>query len=256
MPLDDLVKSAIATALAGGRVALAHFRDPNLQVETKADGTPVTEGDLRAEEAALSVLRGLHPGHAILTEETGERAGDPGHRWTLDPIDGTRSYCRGLCAWATLVGLVVDGEPTVGAVYAPALDQLAVAWRGGGAWLNGQPIRVSDRARVEDAVLSIGSLDLLPGLPWGERAFRLMGRAFACRGFSDAIAHLEVARGHADAMIDPRGKPWDFAPIAILIREAGGRFTSLSGDPGFDQGDALVSNGALHDELLRALAAG
>jgi histidinol-phosphatase len=172
-------------------------------------------------------------------------------RWT-----GTRSYCRGIAAWATLVGLAVDGEPVVGVIYAAALDQLAVAWKGGGAWLNGRPIRVSSRAKVEEATLSIGSLDLLPGLPWGERAFQLMGRAFACRGFSDAIGHIEVARGAVDAMIDPRGKSWDFAPVAVLIREAGGRFSSLSGDERFDRGNALVSNGPLHAEILSALDAG
>jgi histidinol-phosphatase len=170
-------------------------------------------------------------------------------------VDGTRSYCRGIAAWTTLVGLAVDGEPVVGAIYAPALDQLAVAWKGGGAWLNGRPVHVSGRSTIEEATLSIGSLDLLPGLPWGERAFRLMGRAFACRGFSDAIGHIEVARGAVDAMIDPRGKSWDFAPVAILIREAGGRFSSLTGEAGFDRGSALVSNGPLHDEILKSLAA-
>ena len=254
--LDEWVRSAIEAAVAGGHEALARFRSPDLATRTKADGSPVTDGDLAAEAAILRILRERHPTHAILTEESGELAGDLGHRWYIDPVDGTRSYCRGLAAWTTLVGLTLDGEPSVGVVYAPALDQLAVAWRGGGAWLNGRPIHASRRARLDEAVLSIGSLDLLPDLPWGERAFKLMGRAFACRGFSNAIGHIEVARGTVDAMIDPRGKPWDFAPIAILIREAGGRFTSLSGSDRFDAGDALVSNGPLHDEILAALSAG
>jgi histidinol-phosphatase len=256
MSFEELSRTAIEAALAGGREALASFRDPGLQTKTKADGSPVTNGDMAAEAAALSVLRARHPGHSVLTEESGDLPGDPGHRWYLDPVDGTRSYCRGISAWATLVALAIDGEPVVGAIYAPALDQLAVAWKGGGAWLNGRPIHVSDRAKLEEATLSIGSLDLLPGLPWGERAFQLMGRAFACRGFSDAIGHIEVARGAVDAMIDPRGKPWDFAPVAILLREAGGSFSSLSGDARFDQGNALVSNALLHGEILKALDAG
>ncbi len=254
MSFEDLSRVAIEAALAGGREALSYFRDPALATRLKADGSPVTNGDLEAEQAALAVLRSRRPGDAVVTEESGDIAGDPRYRWYLDPVDGTRSYCRGIAAWSTLVGLAVDGEPAVGAIYAPALDQLAVAWKGGGAWLNGRPIHVSARARVAEATLSIGSLDLLPGLPWGERAFQLMGRAFACRGFSDAIGHIEVARGAVDAMIDPRGKPWDFAPVAVLIREAGGRFTSLGGDPSFTAGNALVSNGLLHDEILAALA--
>lgn len=253
---EELSRIAIETALAGGREALAHFRDPCLATRTKDDGSPVTEGDLAAEKAALAVLRKLRPDDLVLTEESGTLPGDPRRRWTLDPVDGTRSYCRGIAAWATLVACVESGEPVAGAIYAPALDQLAVAWKGGGAWLDGRPIHVSERARVEEATLSIGSLDLLPSLPWGERAFQLMGRAFACRGFSDAIGHIEVARGAVDAMIDPRGKPWDFAPVAILIREAGGRFTSLSGEPTFEGGNALVSNGRLHGEILAELEAG
>ncbi|MHB1844219.1 MAG: inositol monophosphatase family protein [Deltaproteobacteria bacterium] len=251
--MDELVRTAIEAALAGGREALARFRGPDLGTRPKADGSPVTEGDLASEAAALRVLRARHPGHAILTEESGELPGDAAHRWYLDPVDGTRSYCRGIRSWATLVALAIDGEPEVGVIYAPALDQLAVAWKGGGAGLNGSPIRVSERATLAEATLSIGSLDLLPGLPWGERAFHLMSQAFACRGFSDAIGHIEVARGAVDGMIDPRGKSWDFAPVAILLREAGGRFSSLSGGTGFDEGNALVSNGRLHDALLAAL---
>ncbi len=252
--MEEFVRAAIDAALAGGREALARFRGPDLGTRAKEDGSPVTEGDLASEAAALKVLRGHYPEHAIVSEESGALPGDQGHRWYLDPVDGTRSYCRGIRAWATLVGLVVDEEPVVGVIHAPALDQLAVAWKGGGAWLNGTPIQVSERATLSEATLSIGSLDLLPGLPWGERAFQLMSRAFACRGFSDAIGHIEVARGSVDAMVDPRGKPWDFAPVAVLIREAGGRFTSLAGEDGFDRGDALVSNGRLHDEILAALA--
>ena len=161
---------------------------------------------------------------------------------------------RGVASWATLVGLVIDGEPAVGAIYAPAIDQLAVAWKNGGAWLNGRPIHVSVRERLEEATISIGSLDLLPKVPWGERAFALMGKVYACRGFADAVGHIEVARGHIDAMIDPRGKSWDFAPVAILTREAGGTFSSLTGKPGIAEGSALVSNGKIHQAILKELA--
>ncbi len=253
--LEPLVRIAIEAALAGGRAALAHFRDPALQAETKADGSPVTAGDKASEEAILAVIQKQRPADRIVTEESGEYRGDQGHSWYVDPVDGTRSYARGVASWATLVALALDGEPAVGVIHAPALGQLAVAWTGGGAWLDGRPIRVSVRRSLAEATLSIGSLDLLPRSPWGERAFQLMGRAFACRGFADAIGHIEVARGHIEAMIDPRGKTWDFAPVAVITREAGGRFTSLAGTPGFDEGDALVSNGRVHQEILEALDA-
>jgi histidinol-phosphatase len=252
--LHPLVRVAIEAALAGGQAALRHFRHPDLSSQAKADGSPVSEGDRASEAAILSCLKAARPKDSILTEETGQYPGDAGHAWFVDPVDGTRSFVRGVASWSTLVGLVIDGEPAVGAIYAPALDQLAVAWKGGGAWLNGRPIGVSVRDRLEEATISIGSLDLLPKVPWGERAFQLMGKVFACRGFSDAVGHIEVARGHIDAMIDPRGKIWDFAPVAVLIREAGGEFTSLSGKPGIGEGSALVSNGRIHRALLRELA--
>jgi len=253
--LAPLVRTAIDAALAGGQTALKTFRDPTLASELKPDGSPVTSGDRASEAAILNVLRKQRPADSIVTEESGDYAGDQAHRWYVDPVDGTRSYVRGVGSWATLVALAIDGTPAVGVIYAPALDQLAVASTGGGAWLNGRPITVSLRRTIEEATLSIGSLDLLPKSAWGERAFRLMGRCFACRGFSDAVGHIEVARGHIEAMIDPRGKSWDFAPVAVLIREAGGMFTSLAGTPGFEEGDALVSNGRVHQAILEALNA-
>lgn len=253
--LNPLVRIAIAAAQAGGHAALARFRDPTLQTEIKPDGSPVTAGDRAAEEAILAVLQKARPADRIITEESGEYQGDAGHCWYVDPVDGTRSYSRGVASWSTLICLAIDGEPAVGVIHAPALKQLAVAWTGGGAWLDGHPIHVSVRRTIEEATLSIGSLDLLPHSPWGDRAFRLMGRAFACRGFSDAIGHIEVARGHIEAMIDPRGKTWDFAPVAVITREAGGMFTSLDGKPGFAEGDALVSNGRVHQAILDALDA-
>ncbi len=203
---EELSRVAIEAALAGGREALARFRDPGLAAHTKADGSPVTEGDLAAEKAALAILKARRPDDLILSEESGELPGDPRRRWTLDPVDGTRSYCRGIASWATLVACIEDGEPVAGAIHAPALDQLAVAWKGGGAWLNGRPIHVSDRARIDEATLSIGSLDLLPSLPWGERAFQLMGRAFACRGGGDPDPRGGRPLRHAQRRADVRGR--------------------------------------------------
>jgi histidinol-phosphatase len=252
---SPLVRVAIEAALAGGQAALGHFRHPELTSQAKEDGSPVSQGDRASEAAIVAALQKARPHDSILTEESGQYAGDSGHAWFVDPVDGTRSFVRGVASWATLVGLAIDGQPSVGVIYAPAIDQLAVAWTGGGAWLNGRPIRVSVRDRLEEATISIGSLDLLPKTSWGERAFRLMGKVYACRGFSDAIGHIEVARGHIDAMIDPRGKVWDFAPVAVLIREAGGEFSSLTGKPGIAEGDALVSNGKIHRALLRELSA-
>ena len=251
--LAPYVRAAIEAATAGGARAMRHFDDPELVVETKSDSTPVTRADRESEAAVLSTLARAFPSHKIVSEESGLKDGDAAFTWYVDPVDGTRAFTRGLPGWATLVALVHEGRPSVGVVYGPACDTLAVAWRGGGAWVNGRPARVSRTAELSKATVAFGSLDLLSSTRWKERALPLMARCFSARGISDAFAHVLVAQGKLDAMVEPRVNAWDVAPLGILVEEAGGRATDLAGAPRLDGGDWLSSNGALHDELLGAL---
>nr|MDQ4030573.1 histidinol-phosphatase [Actinomycetota bacterium] len=176
----------------------------------------------------------------------GEEEGGPepgGRRWILDPIDGTKNYSRGIPAWFTLIALEVDGEIEVGVASAPALGRRWWAVRGDGAFADGDPLRVSRIAHLEEAAVSTT-----------HSVRHVAERAWHRQQFSDAWAHLLVAEGSLDAAVDPVLHPWDIAALKLIVEEAGGRATDLAGVPGIDRGSLVSSNGLLHAELLRVLA--
>jgi histidinol-phosphatase len=229
---------ALELADLAASLALPRFRARDLHVETKPDLTPVTETDRAVEQA----LREALDGEAVLGEEEGG-PGPGGRRWIVDPIDGTKNYARGIPAWFTLIALEVDGEVEVGVAAAPALGRRWWAVRGEGAFADGDPIRVSQIGRMEEAAVST------------THAVRdVAEHAWHRQQFSDAWAHLLVAEGSLDAAIDPVLHPWDIAPLKVIVEEAGGRATDLSGVAGLDRGSLVSSNGLLHAELLRLLA--
>ena len=237
---------ALELADAADAIALGRFRAHDLLVETKPDLTPVTEADRAVEERLLSLLERARPGDAVLGEELGTR-GEGRRRWIVDPIDGTRNYSRGIPVWATLLALEEDGELRLGVVSAPALGRRWWAERGGGAFADGDPVRVSAVGRMEDAVLSlqleVGAADLIE-------------RSWHARGFGDFWSHMLVAEGAVDGAIDALGvKLWDMAPVQVIVEEAGGRFSDAEGRPRPDGGAGITSNGLLHEDLLTALRA-
>lgn len=222
-------------------LALERFREQDLVVETKADLTPVTEADRDVEAAIVERLARQRPGDGVLGEEHGVRPGGR-RRWIVDPIDGTRNYARGILVWATLVALEEDGEITLGVVSAPALARRWWAERGGGAFADGDPIRVSAVDRIEDAVLCL-QLEAAP--------LELVERCWHARSFGDFWAHMLVAEGSVDGAVDAVGVSlWDMAAVQVIVEEAGGRFSDLSGAARPDGRGGVSSNGLLHDELL------
>ena len=233
-------------------ITLARFRDADLAVETKPDLTPVSEADTAVERAVRERLGRERPDEPVFGEEEGGEAAAP-VRWILDPIDGTKSYVRGVPVFATLIALERDGEAVVGLASAPALGRRWWAVRGEGAFADGEPIRVSRVARLEDALVAYTSA----------RAFRERGlgfdavvdRAWAARGFPDFWQHVLVAEGAVDAACEAAVALWDVAAIQVIVEEAGGRFTDLRGRRTPAGGDCLTSNGRLHDEVLALLGA-
>jgi len=226
---------------AADAISLARFRAADLVVETKPDLTPVTEADRAVETAVRELLARERPGDAILGEEHGA-TGEARRRWIVDPIDGTRNYSRGIPVWATLIALEEDGELRLGLVSAPALDRRWWAERGEGALADGKPIRVSQVARVEDAVLSFALEQELPPLAH---------RCWHPRAYGDFWAHMLVAEGTVDGAVDALGVAvWDLAAIRPIVEEAGGTFTDREGVARIDGGSAVSSNGLLHDALL------
>jgi len=245
---------------------MARFRATDLVVETKPDTTPVTEADRAVEEMLRTRLAATRPADAILGEEFGsldraagadgaDGAGNGGaRRWIVDPIDGTMGYARGLPVWATLLALVEDGIVTTGVVSAPALDVRWWAARGEGAWRDGARVSVSRVHAIEDAQLSYSSVKYFEQEGIGDEFLALARRCWRSRAFGDFWSHMLVADGSVDIAIEVGGlAPWDLAALQVVVEEAGGRFTDRQGVAGFDRGEAVTSNGLLHDEVLAAL---
>lgn len=251
--LEELTGVARRAAEVAGEIVMPLYNE-RLTVELKADGTPVTVADRRAEAAMRELFARETPSFGVLGEEAGESPGDGRHRWVIDPIDGTKSFIHHVPLFGTLVALERDGEPVVGVVACPAVGETAWACRGGGAYLNGEPTRVSDTASLGAAtVLTTSSASLLERSPEGLAG--LAREAKLLRSWGDCYGYLAVVAGRAEAMIDPIVNPWDIAPFAVLVEEAGGRLTTWAGVDGAG-GDAVATNGRIHQSVLELLATG
>lgn len=255
---DDL---AIALDLAdlADQITLARFRADDLVVETKPDMTPVSEADRAVEETLRERLATVRPGDGVVGEEFGIVDSGTGRRWILDPIDGTKSYVRGIPVWGTLIALEEDGEVVLGVVSSPALRRRWWASRGGGAFVDDgfsdapRPLSVSRIASLADAQLSVGGLEDWTDAGRLDGYLELGRRCWRTRGYGDVWSYMLVAEGAVEISIDPVVKVWDLAaPMAIVV-EAGGRFTDLGGVARPDGGSGVASNGLVHDAVLELL---
>jgi histidinol-phosphatase len=257
---------ALELADVADAVTVPRFRAADLVVTTKPDLTPVSDADRAAEEAIRRCLAANRPADAILGEEFGLTPGETGEegarwstggnarRWVLDPLDGTKNYVRGIPVWASLIALEVDAVPVVGVVSAPALGRRWWAARGLGAFADGQPIRVSGVTDLADAQLSYDSFVSFDRHGLGHVALALERRCWRSRGFGDFWSHVLVAEGAVDVALEPEVAEWDVSPLWVIVEEAGGRFTDVSGRRRADGGSALSTNGFLHDEVLSILS--
>ncbi len=248
---------ALLLADRADEVTAAGFRRDDLRIETKPDLTPVTEADLAAEEVIRAEVAKARPDDAVLGEEHGT-SGSGRRRWIVDPIDGTKSYVRGLPAWATLIALEVDGVQTVGIASAPALGRRWWAGRGLGAFAGvpgsqGAPIRTSAVSDLSDAQLSGSTLCNWEPHGGVGRVLALAMRCWRDRSFGDFWSHVLVAEGACDIGLDPIANLWDLAALQVIVEEAGGRFTDLGGVARPDGGSAVSTNGLLHDQVLGLL---
>jgi len=232
---------------AANAITLARFRSLELRVDTKPDLTPVSDADRAAEEAVRSLVAASGRGEEVLGEEGGGGATGAA-RWIVDPIDGTRNYVRGLPVWATLLALERDGAVDVGLVSAPALGRRWWAVRGEGAWADASRCTVSGVSTVEDAVVSTTSARDMPA---GWRS--LTARAWAERSFSDFWQYCLVAEGSLDLAADETLQLWDYAAVQLIVTEAGGRCSTLSGEAPSPGASFLATNGLLHDEAVAAM---
>lgn len=248
---------ALKLADVADAITLRHFLSGDLVVETKPDMTPVTQADRAVEVAIADRLAVSRPGHSVMGEEFGV-AGATGARarWIIDPIDGTKNYVRGIPVFATLLALEVDGEIVLGVASAPAMGRRWWAARGEGAFADGDRIHVSAIPALGEAQLSHSSVE-----GWAQAGrlapfLELVQAAGRTRGFGDFWQHVLVAQGSVDVAIEPEVSLWDLAALMVIVEEAGGRFTDLSGVRTAAGGDVISSNGRLHDEALALISAG
>lgn len=265
--LESDVSKRLETAIGAVRRAapttLRWFRAADLAVDMKDDRSPVTEADRSAEAALRNDLLAAFPRDAFLGEETGTAAGTSGFEWVVDPIDGTKSFIRGVPLYAMLVGCRHEGRGVVGVIAIPALDEVVYAGAGGGAWHvvgAAAPTRafVSHRSRLTEALLCTSDFTSFQrrhdGATRGRGArARLEDACLLARTWGDGYGYLLVATGRAEVMIDPLMNAWDAAAVETVVTEAGGRFSDWDGRPRIDSGEGLATNGIVHEEVLSLL---
>jgi histidinol-phosphatase len=254
---DDLAL-ALRLADAADAITLDRFRAADLRVSRKPDRTPVTDADTATEDVLRAVLGTERPDDAVLGEERGGEVPDSGRGWVLDPIDGTKNFSRGVPAWATLIGLTVHGHSVVGVASAPALGRRWWGAAGLGAWAseNGGPprrITVSGIADLADAYLSTTDFRTFSERGDLDRWLALADACWETRAFGDFWQYCLVAEGVIDVAVDRAASVWDLAALVPILEEAGGRLTDLDGVATHDGGNALASNGNVHDAALDVL---
>ena len=251
MKLEPYLNFAKQLAYRAGRITLAHY-NKGIQHDLKSDESPVTVADRAAEQFIRGEIEKTFPNHAIVGEEYGEKAGEGNpFRWFVDPIDGTKSFIKGVPFYSVLIGLEIEGISRVGAVCFPALDEILYGADGLGAWCNGRRVHVSEVKDMKKAVFLYTSWS---GFRTKERTdvFENLHRdCFYGRGWSDAYGYHMVATGRAEIMLDPSIQLWDVAPFPSIFREAGGFFGSWEGEEGHTHGEGLACNAALKRKILK-----
>ncbi|MCL4298895.1 MAG: inositol monophosphatase family protein [Anaerolineae bacterium] len=252
--LRDYLDFTIETAWQAGQLTLGHFQT-GLRPDFKSDESPVTVADREAEKLIRSRIEKRYPGHAIIGEEYGSQENTAGssHRWLIDPIDGTRSFVRGVPLYAVLIGLEIEGQCQVGVAHFPALGEIVAAATGEGCWWNGRRARVSPVERLKDAVVThydAASFDKYGRAAAWERLKQTTGyRA----GWCDAYGYALVATGRVEVMLDPIINPWDGGPFPPILSEAGGYFGDWRGNPTIYAREGLGTTQLLLPEVLRLL---
>jgi len=250
------LKAALDAARAAADV-IRGFYQRNVKIEVKADKTPVTEADVRSEEAIRDLLTRRFPSYGFYGEETGKSDMDAESVWLVDPIDGTKSFVRECPFFSTQIALMRGGRFVLGVSCAPAYDELAWAEQGRGAFLNGRQIRVSAVDRLDAAIVSGGNLKTLTASPSWPRFGELIRKVSRIRGYGDFVHYHLLARGSLDVVVESDVNILDIAALTVIIEEAGGRFTDLSGGPvGLDTTTVLATNAALHQPVMEQLGFG
>ncbi|MGO1435270.1 MAG: inositol monophosphatase family protein [Canibacter sp.] len=258
--LSEDLRFALALADAADSISLPRFRAADLRVETKPDRTYVTDADTDVERAIRAKVETDRPEDAFFGEETGTSA-EASRKWIIDPIDGTSNFLRGVPNWATLIALEINGAPRIGVVSMPALDTRWWAEIGSGAWKqvgDGKPtkIRVSGIQDLKHASLSFQSIEQWEDAGYLDSLLTLRRAVWRDRAYGDAWSYMALAEGLLEIVGEFDVKPYDLAAHVPIVREAGGRFTDISGSGSAWNGSALATNGPLHQATIDVIAKG
>ena len=253
--LEPRLALAVEIAREAGQITLRYFRHDDLDVELKCDDTPVTAADRHAEKHLRSRIAAAFPNDGILGEEMAEQPGASGFRWILDPIDGTKSFIHGVPLYSTLIAVECESRSLLGVIRIPAMDEVVYAAHGHGAWHaradeSPRPARVSQQRSLSKSLFLTS--EVLTFEKTGRRAVcdRLQAAARLSRTWGDGYGYLMVATGRADLMVDPAMALWDAAALLPILEEAGGTFTDWRGNPSYQAGEGIATNGLLLEEVL------
>jgi histidinol phosphatase-like enzyme (inositol monophosphatase family) len=250
-----LMEQAVGFARAAGELTLGWFNHAELTVDSKGDGTPVTQADRASERMLREMIAAAYPDDGILGEEEAEKIGTSGRRWVIDPIDGTKAFTHGVGTFSNLLYLEDEHGPAIGIINLPALGETVYAGRGLGCYVDGVRCTVSERTELEGAYLSCTGFHM-----WTTAMYeRVNAAGVQLRTWGDAYGYALVATGRIEAMMDPILAWWDIAALTVIVPEAGGVLTLADGSPELvtDQDgnySAVASNGALHDRFVELLA--
>ena len=249
-PADpELLAEAVELTREAGRLTLNWFNDSGLTIDRKGDGSPVTDADKAVESFLRKALSNKYPNDTVVGEEFPEAKGTSGRTWFIDPIDGTRSFVRGVPLYTTLLAMIDEQGPAIGVAAVPALDEAVWAGRHLGCYHNGRRCRVSCETNLNRSYLCASGFEW-----WPDGAFARVSQSGArLRTWGDGYGYVLVATGRAQAMIDPGLNLWDIAPMLVIIPEAGGRISTWEAKTTPAQGDWLATNGVIHQDLLTLL---
>lgn len=236
---------AIEASEEAGKLALRYF-DAGVSVEWKKDESPVTVADRQAETYLRERISKAFPQDGLLGEEHGDRPGTSGYRWIIDPIDGTRSFVRGIPIWGTLIGIEHRGEMVAGVARVPAMGITYRALRGDGAYRDSRRIHVSEVDQLDQAQVFYSSVSWFVKAGCADIFLKLAGATQRQRGFGDFYGYVLVAQGSGEIMVEYGVHPWDVAAIIPVVQEAGGRYSNWNGGLDINRHDVLVTNGLLH----------
>jgi len=251
--IDEFLDFAKRTAFEAGRLTLGYFQT-DIQPDFKADDSPVTIADRKAEELIRRRIEKRYPRHTIVGEEFGvSEAGASSYCWLIDPIDGTKSFIRGVPLYGVLIGLEIEKRVEVGVAYFPALDEMLSAASGRGCWLNGRRCRVRETDTLSRSIISFTDAAAFKAAGREAAWQALLAASYYSAGWSDAYGHALVASGRLELMLDPLMNPWDCGPFPVILREAGGYFGDWSGRETIHGNEALSTTRRLLSEVLEII---